>query len=40
MSNISSDELINGAKVSFQNKIDEGLSEAQALESVIDNVVN
>ena len=40
MSNISSDELINGAKVSFQNKIDDGLTEAQALESVIDNVVN
>ena len=40
MSNISSDELINGAKVSFQNKLDDGLSEAQALESVIENVVN
>ncbi len=40
MLNISSDELVNGAKVSFQNKLDEGLSEAQALESVIENVVN
>ena len=40
MLNISSDELINGAKVSFQNKLDDGLSEAQALEKVIDNVVN
>ena len=40
MSNISSDELINGAKVSFQNKLDDGLSEAQALESVIENVVD
>ena len=40
MSNISSDELINGAKVSFQNKLDDGLSEGQALENVIDNVVN
>ena len=40
MSNISSDEIINEAKVSFQSKLDEGLSEVQALESVIDNVVS
>ena len=40
MPNISSDELINGAKVSFQSKLDDGLSEVQALEIVIDNVVS
>lgn len=40
MLNISSDEFINGAKDHFQQKLEEGLNESEALHSTVDDLVN